>query len=72
MLKRDKEEDMFTPNIHPVERVVRALVGIGVLSLVFWGPRTLWGLFGLVPLLTALVGWCPPYALLGINTCKKN
>lgn len=63
---------MFTPNVHPVERVLRTLVGIGVLSLVFWGPKTLWGLLGLVPLLTGLVGWCPPYALLGISTCKKK
>jgi len=70
--QENKEADMFTPNIHPVERVIHALVGIGVLSLVFWGPKSLWGLLGLVPLLTALVGWCPPYALLGINTCKKT
>ncbi|MGC8763860.1 MAG: YgaP family membrane protein [Acidobacteriota bacterium] len=63
---------MFTVNIHPVERVIRALVGLGVLSLVFVGPKSLWGLLGLVPLLTALVGWCPPYALLGISTCRRK
>ena len=27
---------------------------------------------GLVPLLTAVVGWCPPYAIFGINTCKSS
>jgi len=55
-------------NIHPVERVVRGIVGLGVLALVFVGPKTLWGLVGLVPLLTGLTGYCPPYHLLGINT----
>lgn len=63
---------MFAVNIHPVERAIRALVGLGVLSLVFVGPKSLWGLLGLVPLLTALVGWCPPYALLGISTCRRK
>ena len=37
--------------------------------LVFVGPQTVWGWVGLVPLATAVLGWCPPYALLGINTC---
>ncbi len=55
-------------NIHPVERVVRGVVGLGLLAIVFVGPKTLWGLVGIVPLATALVGWCPPYQWLGINT----
>ena len=58
-------------NIGTIERVVRALVGLGLLSLVFIGPATPWGYLGLVPLVTALIGWCPPYALLGISTCGK-
>ena len=59
-------------NIHPVERVVRAIVGLAALSLVVWGPQSSWGLLGLIPLATALVGWCPPYALFGISTCPKK
>ena len=55
-------------NIHPVERVARGVVGLGLLAIVFAGPKTLWGLIGIVPLATALVGWCPPYQWLGINT----
>ncbi|MEZ5992035.1 MAG: DUF2892 domain-containing protein [Planctomycetota bacterium] len=51
------------------DRVLRVLVGLGVLSLVFVGPKTLWGLVGLVPLLTGLLGRCPLYTLLGIKTC---
>lgn len=57
-------------NIHNIERVVRVVVGLAILSLVFIGPKSLWGLLGLLPLLTGLVGWCPPYYLLGISTCK--
>ena len=63
---------MLKKNIGTVERAIRAIVGLFVLSLIFWGPHTLWGLLGLVPLATALIGWCPPYALLGISTCKAK
>jgi hypothetical protein len=57
-------------NIGNVERVVRIVAGVGILSLAFVGPRAWWAYFGIVPLLTGLVGWCPPYALLGISTVK--
>ncbi|MFM9938191.1 MAG: DUF2892 domain-containing protein [Hyphomicrobiaceae bacterium] len=63
----------MTCNIGNIERVLRAIVGLGIISLVFVGPQSPWGWLGLVPLATAVVGWCPPYALLGINTCgAKN
>ena len=57
------------PNIHQIERTVRVLVGLVLIALVFVGPKTAWGWLGVVPLATGLIGWCPPYALLGINTC---
>lgn len=52
-----------------VDRVIRVILGLGLLSLIFVGPKTLWGLVGLVPLLTGLLGRCPLYTLLGIKTC---
>jgi hypothetical protein len=58
-------------NVGSVDRAIRAIAGIGLISLVFVGPQTVWGWIGVVPLATAIIGWCPPYALLGINTCKK-
>jgi len=58
-------------NIHSIERVVRVLVGLAVVSLVFIGPQSPWGWLGLIPIATGLIGWCPPYAMLGISTCKK-
>jgi hypothetical protein len=57
-------------NIHPAERVIRVIVGLGIASLTFWGPQNMWFLLGLVPVVTGLIGWCPPYALLKIDTSK--
>ena len=52
-----------------LDRILRVVVGAAVVSLVFVGPQSAWGWVGLVPLITGLVGTCPVYSLLGINTC---
>jgi hypothetical protein len=57
-------------NLGTVDRVLRIVAGIALLSLVFIGPQTAWGWLGVIPLGTALMGWCPAYALLGVRTCK--
>ncbi len=57
-------------NIHNVERIFRVAVGLGLISMAFLGPKNLWFLLGVVPLMTGIIGWCPPYAMLGISTCK--
>lgn len=62
----------MTKNIGNVERVIRALVGLALIALVFVGPKSMWGWIGVVPLLTAALGWCPPYAIFGISTCRKT
>ncbi|SCW80493.1 Protein of unknown function [Sphingobium faniae] len=54
------------------DRALRVIVGIVLLALVFVGPKTSWGWIGVVPLLTGLVGTCPIYSLLGINTCRTR
>lgn len=54
-----------------VDRVLRVIVGLALISTVFIGPQTPWGWIGLVPLLTGLVGFCPAYRLLGISTRKS-
>jgi hypothetical protein len=51
-----------------VDRAIRIAVGLGLLSLAVVGPKTMWGLVGVVPLLTGVVGFCPGYRLLGIST----
>jgi hypothetical protein len=56
-------------NEHLIDRVVRVVLGLAVLSLYFVGPQTPWALLGLIPLVTGAVGSCPLYTLFGISTC---
>ena len=58
-------------NVGTIDRVLRIVAGIALISLVFVGPQTPWGRIGIVPLATALIGYCPAYSLLGIRTCNK-
>ncbi|MGV8803385.1 MAG: YgaP family membrane protein [Polaromonas sp.] len=60
-------------NIGNIERMLRIVIGLVLIGLAATGTVGLWGWIGLLPLATGLVGWCPPYALLGWNTCSvKN
>ncbi len=58
-------------NVGGIDRALRILVGLGLISLVFVGPQTPWGWIGLIPLGTGIAGFCPLYPLIGLNTCKK-
>ncbi|MEQ1800922.1 MAG: DUF2892 domain-containing protein [Gammaproteobacteria bacterium] len=57
-------------NVGSLDRGLRIVAGLVLLSLTVIGPKSLWGLIGIVPLFTALIGWCPAYTLFGIRTCK--
>lgn len=57
-------------NAGTIDRALRIIVGLVLISLVFIGPMTPWGWVGIVPLVTGLIGWCPAYTLFGIKTCK--
>jgi hypothetical protein len=63
---------LFPQNEATVERVIRVVAGVVLLSLVFVGPQTLFGLVGLVPLVTGLMGSCPIYTLFGFSTCPMK
>jgi hypothetical protein len=63
---------LLEQNEHVLDRAVRVVLGLVLLSLVLVGPKTLWGLVGLVPLATGLFGSCPAYRLFGINTCRTG
>lgn len=65
-------EKLLPTNEHGIERGLRVIIGLVVLSLVFIGPKSLWGLLGIVPLATGLLGSCPLYTVLGISTCPVN
>ena len=62
----------MTKNISNIERIIRIVGGLVLIALAATGTVGVWGWLGLVPLATGLVGWCPPYSLLGINTCKNK
>ncbi|MHA1597130.1 MAG: YgaP family membrane protein [Alphaproteobacteria bacterium] len=61
-------------NIGNIDRIIRFVAGLGVLSLYFVleGDTRYWALLGIVPMGTALLSWCPPYAMFGISTCPRK
>jgi hypothetical protein len=61
-------------NVGSVDRIVRIVLGLAILSLwfVLEGPSRWWALVVVVPLATALLGWCPAYGLFGLSTRQKG
>ncbi|MBL8395491.1 MAG: DUF2892 domain-containing protein [Candidatus Accumulibacter sp.] len=61
-------------NVGGIDKTLRIVVGIALITLAALGVVGAWGWIGVVPLLTGLLGVCPAYSLLGMNTCplKKN
>lgn len=59
-------------NVGGIDRSVRIIAGLFILSLYFVLDPSyrLWALLGVVPLLTGFIGWCPAYLPFGIRTCK--
>ncbi len=62
----------MTKNVGGVDRKIRMVLGLAIIGAgVFY--NNYWGALGLIPLGTGLIGWCPPYAIFGINSCSvKN
>ena len=56
-------------NVGKIDRSIRVIAGLALLGVAATGK--IWGLVGIVPLLTGIIGWCPPYQLLGINKTKS-
>jgi len=63
------QEAVDMTNEGTADRIIRVVIGLGLLSIVFVGPQTPWGWIGVVPLATGVLGFCPLYRLVGINTC---
>lgn len=59
-------------NIGSLDRTLRTVLGLALLSLYFVGPKTYWGLLGLIPLATAALNFCPLYSMLGLTTCRTS
>lgn len=61
-------------NVGGIDRILRIVVGLGLLSLVFIleGNARWWGLVGIVPILTGTFRFCPAYLPLGMSTCSTE
>ena len=58
-------------NVGGIDRIVRGVAGIGLIAWALMGGPV-WAWIGVVPLLTAAIGWCPAYVPFGISTCGKK
>lgn len=58
-------------NVGTLDRVLRIVLGLALLGLFALGSIGAWGLIGLVPLATGMLGYCPLYQVLGIHTCTR-
>ncbi len=59
-------------NVGTVDKAVRIVIGLVLIALVFVGPQTPWGWIGVILVATGLIGFCPLYRLVGINTCPTK
>lgn len=55
-----------------IDRILRIVAGLALMGLTLTGTIGVWGWVGVVALATGLLGWCPLYTLLGINSCPMN
>ena len=62
----------MTKNVGGIDRILRIVAGLALIAAAATGTVGVWGYLGLVPLATGLMGWCPPYAIFGFNTCSMK
>lgn len=62
----------MTSNVGGIDRIARIAIGLVLIALTLTGTIGAWGWLGVVPLITGVIGWCPPYALFGFNTCAMK
>ena len=60
----------MTKNVGGIDRTLRILIGLALIAGAATNTIGMWGYLGVVPLLTGLIGWCPPNAIFGFNTCS--
>ena len=56
-------------NMGKLDRTVRFIAGVAIIGIGLYF-KSWWGLVGLLPIVTSIIGWCPAYVPLGISTCK--
>ena len=63
---------MFKNNVGSIDRILRIVVGLALIGMTLTGMIGVWGWIGVVPLLTAALGTCPLYSVLGFSTCPMK
>ena len=58
-------------NVGKIDKSVRLIIGVVIAILGFY-YQSWWGLLAIIPIFTAIWGFCPLYTLLKVNTCKKE
>ena len=66
-----EQEAVMKKNVGGIDRAFRALFGSAVIA-VGVSFKSWWGALGAIPLLTAVVQWCPVYAPFGVSTCTRK
>lgn len=62
----------MSSNVGGIDRIARIAIGLVLVALTLSGTIGVWGWLGVVPLITGVIGWCPPYALFGFSTCAMK
>jgi hypothetical protein len=62
----------FAANMGTLDRALRVIVGLALIAAAYTGYFGAWAWIGIAPLITAAIGNCPAYSLLGIRTCKTS
>lgn len=58
-------------NVGSIDKIVRLILGLALISLVFIGPKTPWGWLGIIFVATAAMSFCPIYRMIGFSSKGK-
>jgi hypothetical protein len=61
----------MTANVGTVDRALRIVAGLALITAALMGWIGVWGWIGVVPLATGLFRFCPAYLPFGLSTCKR-
>jgi len=57
-------------NVGTTDKIIRVIIGLTIMAAGYY-YQSWWGIIGIIPLMTAAIGWCPLYVPFGISSCKK-
>ena len=57
-------------NVGKTDRIIRVILGAGIIAIGVY-LKSWWGVIGVIPIITAAIGWCPAYLPFGISSCKR-